>query len=315
MRKLLLYIAVVFVAGSYVITAQTIEVQAETDSTEYLIGDYINYTLQLNYDNGIQIEMPSVPDSISNLDFIKESGPVIQQSDEGTVEIHKYVFAKYDSADVTMPAYKIHYTVNGRQDFIRVNSVDIAVRTIEIDPASEIQDVKAPLTISLDWWFIAILVVVVLALVVLAYYLYHRYKNKKEGTVRFKKVIKIPAYKVALEALDELDRQKLWQQGKIKEYHSEITEIIRRYFEERFKFPAMEQTTGEIIKSLVEQKDSNEIVDATRGFLDNADLVKFAKFKPMPTVNEEMLQQAYDIVNKTKVEEESKVEIVEEVNA
>jgi hypothetical protein len=36
-------------------------------------------------------------------------------------------------------------------------------------------------------------------------------------------------------------------------------------------------------------------------------MVKFAKFVPMPTVNEEMMKQAYNIVNKTKQDEEVKV--------
>jgi hypothetical protein len=43
-------------------------------------------------------------------------------------------------------------------------------------------------------------------------------------------------------------------------------------------------------------------------------LVKFAKFKPIPTINEDMMKQAYEIVNKTKVEEEVKVETLEVKN-
>ena len=34
-------------------------------------------------------------------------------------------------------------------------------------------------------------------------------------------------------------------------------------------------------------------------FLSNADLVKFAKYKPMPVVNEEMMKQAVNIVENT----------------
>jgi hypothetical protein len=36
-----------------------------------------------------------------------------------------------------------------------------------------------------------------------------------------------------------------------------------------------------------------------KGFLTNADLVKFAKYKPLPAVNEEMMRQAIDIVENT----------------
>ena len=122
-----------------------------------------------------------------------------------------------------------------------------------------------------------------------------------------KKIIKIPEYKVALESLSELDRKKLWQQGKVKDYHSEITEIVRRYFEKRFSFLAMEMTSAEVLESLNEIEVTTDVHFLTNDFLTNADMVKFAKFVPMPTVNEEMMKQAYEIVNKTKQEEEIKV--------
>jgi hypothetical protein len=50
--------------------------------------------------------------------------------------------------------------------------------------------------------------------------------------------------------------------------------------------------------------DNQKLIDITGRFLENADLVKFAKFKPLPSVNDEMLKQAYEIVNRTKLEDE-----------
>jgi hypothetical protein len=58
------------------------------------------------------------------------------------------------------------------------------------------------------------------------------------------------------------------------------------------------------------KNEAHVIFDITNGFLNNADLVKFAKFQPMSSINEEMMKQAFSIVNKTvpKVEE-SKEEV------
>ena len=86
----------------------------------------------------------------------------------------------------------------------------------------------------------------------------------------------------------------------IKDYHSEITGIIRDYFEERFHFQALEMTTPEILSSIKSRDVKIEVVAKTEEFLTNADLVKFAKFHPMPTVNEEMMKEAYFIVDHTK---------------
>ena len=60
-------------------------------------------------------------------------------------------------------------------------------------------------------------------------------------------------------------------------------------------------------------KESERILDITFDFLSNADLVKFAKFQPLETVNEEMMKQAKDIVQNTLLKEETTTE-AEEVN-
>ncbi len=114
-----------------------------------------------------------------------------------------------------------------------------------------------------------------------------------------KKIIRIPAHVKALTALDHLDHEQLWQKGKVKEYHSKITGIVRNYFEDRFQLPALELTTTEQMEQLKKVSAAKIILEETNQFLNNADLVKFAKFIPMASVNEEMMKQAKDIVNKT----------------
>ncbi|MCW8996874.1 MAG: hypothetical protein OQK77_13755, partial [Psychromonas sp.] len=100
---------------------------------------------------------------------------------------------------------------------------------------------------------------------------------------------------------------QLWQKGKVKEYHSNITGIIRGYFEERFNLPALELTTAEQMQQLRNVSAAGNILETTNQFLNNADLVKFAKFNPLPSVNDEMMKQAKDIVTKTIPKEPEKV--------
>jgi len=170
-----------------------------------------------------------------------------------------------------------------------------------VNADEEIKDVKEPLEINLSPWIIVLIVAGVLLLALLGYYLYSRYQKKKANIIPEEKPIYIPAYNIALEALQSLEGRKLWQKGEIKEYHSEITEIIRRYIEADFNIPAMEITSGELMISLSEViTEDKEILDSANRFFENADMVKFAKFNPMPKVNEEMMRQAYDFVKKVK---------------
>ena len=55
------------------------------------------------------------------------------------------------------------------------------------------------------------------------------------------------------------------------------------------------------------EHSANIIIEITYDFLSNADLVKFAKFKPMASINEEMMKQATEIVEKTKPAPEKEI--------
>jgi len=306
------FVAVIFCAGT--LTAQNIEVYAYTDSTQYVIGDYINYHIELTYDKNISVEMPPIKDSLSVLDFIEEL-PVNKNEDETEIyELHSYIFSKYDSAQVTIPGQEIIYSVAGsdEKNAILTNSVSLTVETIKIDPAADINDVKAPIRIPLPWLWIILFSLLGLLIIAGLIYLYLYYKRKREQVDPKKLILKVPPHKTALSSLYELEDKKLWQQGLIKEYHTEITGIIRKYFENRFNFLALEMPSSEMLDYLKGVKKFDKVFDLSTRFFDNADMVKFAKFKPIPTVNEEMMKQAYEIVHRTKPVEEVAETTVEE---
>ncbi len=278
--------------------AQQITVKASTDTTKYKVGDYINYKLKFSYDKGIRVNYPSLKDTIKNLDFIREEPPVSHESNGKVFETHNYIFSKYDSSIVKIPSYKIGYTSPGGQGVLTVDPMTITVSTIPVDTTKDIQDVKPPVEIPFNWALAVIILAVLILLAIAGYLIYRHYKKKHQPE---EKIIIIPPYELALKELSELDAKQLWQQGKIKEYHSEITGIIRKYFEGRFGFMALEMTTSEVLKSL-ETSGGSAVKELTEKFLNNADLVKFAKFVPMPSVNTEMMEQALSIVNNTKPE-------------
>ncbi|MFH1196176.1 MAG: hypothetical protein V1720_10710 [bacterium] len=295
-------ILIALLLTSSAVFAQSIKVKVSTDSLEYKVGDYINYTLEIERDKNIKVTMPSVQDSITVLDFIKEKPVVKEEEDSKVIEKHTYIFSKYDSAGVTIPSFSIFYTVgkDPQPKIIKTDSLSIVVSTLEVNLQKEIQDVKAPIKIPMNWWFIIILALIIIVLAAAGYFGYRYYQKKKSGQIITKKIIILPPHKIALKELFELEEKKLWQQGKIKEYHSDVTGIIRKYFEGRFKIAALEMPSSELLDQMRSVPEAGIIHDKTRDFLNNADMVKFARFQPMPSVNEEMMKQAYEIVNTTK---------------
>ena len=303
---------ILFLFLSNLSLAQSISASASVDSTAYLVGDYIHYKVQVNYDKSIKLVPPLIQDSLKNVDIIKTFSPVYSEKDGKKTAVFNFTLSKYDSADVTIPPINIYYRVgkdtlnNSGVDTsdatlksVQANPVQFTVRLVKVNLQKDIKDVKDPQKIPLDWKIILLWVLVGLIVLGILFYLYRRYKKKKEGEPVVKKVIKLPSHVIALNSLRALDEKKLWQNGKIKEYHSEITEIIRRYFSERFGLHALELTTSETMQLLRTTKETEPVRDLTENFLSNADMVKFAKFSPMSSVNEEMMKQANEIVEKT----------------
>jgi hypothetical protein len=302
-RKIYSLILISFFISIQNTSAQELQVFATTDTTEYIVGDYIDYTIEMKYPKGYNVVVPMVKDSINNLVFVKNGKTIKKEEGAEVYELRHFVFSKYDSSDVTIPSFYIPYTVDGSQPkFAFVNPVDLVVRTIEVNQQVEIQDVKDPKRIPLDWLLISLIALAVLVLLVAFYFGYKYYQKKKSGKVIEKPVVVIPPYEKALAKLNELEEKKLWQEGFTKEYHSEVTGIVRDYFEDRFDFNSLEMTTKETIENLKAKNVNEKVIITTEEFLANADMVKFAKFEPMPTVNEAMMEEAYSIVNETKTE-------------
>ena len=245
--------------------------------------------------------MPSVKDSIKVLDYIQTLPPGKKEVDNEVIERYDFVFSKYDSARVTIPAITIEYiygrTISKKQ--IKTNPVTITIKTLPVNAQEDIRDVKDPLRLPLNWLLISAIAVIALLFMGLLYYLYKRYKKKKALKENIIPEIKIPPHEIALAHLHELEDKKLWQNGFVKQFHSEVTEIVRQYFEERFNFSALEMTSAEILGVLSYTEEGKKVVQTADNFFSNADLVKFAKFEPMPKVNDEMMNQAYEIVKQT----------------
>lgn len=297
-RLFFLYIFFAFLYPSY---AQEITATASTDTSDYLIGDYIKYSLIITMDNDVYIINPFFRDTLKNVDVISIDGPNVEESETQKMVKYLTILSLFDSAAVTIPPIRVEYRVQNDTTlkFVESNPVSFNVHRLSVSVEEEIKDIKPPVRLF-DYYFLIYVFIGLIVLSLLVYYFIWRkyFKGKKEIKVVTKEE-KIPAYQLALKQLEQLEKEQLWQNGHIKEYHSRITEIIREYFEKQFGLPALERTTTESLLLLRKHRQGFKISDITEQFLNNADLVKFAKYIPMETVNLEMMDQAKNIVKKT----------------
>ncbi|MGQ1890497.1 hypothetical protein ACT29H_08635 [Thermophagus sp. OGC60D27] len=312
------YPALVFlllaIIGSGNTRAQNYSVSATPDSTLMVIGGQMNLTLEVAQTKGIKVVFPQFSDTITkSIEIIEQSALDTTELGNDRISVKKVIrITSFDSGLHYIPPIEFELASEQLQSIKKTNALGLMVVNPfeEVDPQKGITDIKGPLYAPfklselyrfLPWIFGGLIVAILIAAGI---YFYVKRKNPISAFIREKP--KEPAHIIALRELDHLKEAKLWQKGHPKEFHSSLTDILRKYLEHRYGIPAPEQITSEIMNSIskIELPD-DKIADRLRQVLELADLVKFAKMEPLPDENDLSLMNAYFFVNQTKYEEVS----------
>ena len=158
---------------------------------------------------------------------------------------------------------------------------------------------KAPFVWTDYLWILWLVLGIAFILALIGLVIYLILKKKRKGYV-FKPPVVQPAHVRAINELDKLKAEKIWQQGREKEFYSKLTDILRHYIYEREGVNAMEMTSGEILNEVRKLQEVDSVYDNLKQILSTSDLVKFAKYKPYPDENDLSLVNAYFFVNQTR---------------
>ena len=285
------------------------QITSSIEPQKIFMGEPVQLVFDIKYPDSLKLEMPVFNEQISPVIEILNHGQT--DSLEAAEQSQKH-FRR--SLTVTSweegfhPIEPIIFRFLSATDTLEAESEPLLLEVDEflIDEYTELKDIKtiisAPVTFRevLPWALGSI----ALALVITALLLYLRRRKTVEKPATIWEKPDIPAHIAAISSLEKLKARKLWQQGKIKEYHSELTDILRHYIEKRFNINAMEMTSSEVMESFRSEQISKESEEILRECLQLADLVKFAKHAPGGQENEKSLESAFEFVNLTRVREE-----------
>lgn len=319
MRQKLLHIFfLVFLCVGF-LSAQPITVKAKIDSTQMWIGNQTAFRFEVVQSPNQKVILPIFSDTIVGaLEIVQQQKLDTVKLNDTRIQVNAhYVVTSFQDSLIYVPQYPF---VVGK-DTIWSNSASIKViQPFKIDTASHtIADIKPVFKPNFNWGEFfkkVVLISVVVGLIVLLILLLLKFTGRKTifNTEKPKPII--PAYVEALDKLDKIKNEKTWQRGRIKEYHTELTDVVRYYIERAFNINSLELTSEEILQKTQFLKfDKPAAYDGLKQMLQLADLVKFAKWSPTPSDNELSLLNAYLFVNQTKVEVVQPVEEKqEEVN-
>jgi hypothetical protein len=280
--------------------ADRVAAWARVDSTHFVVGDLIRVRADVTHPKGATLRTV-VPDSLEAF-HVLDRLPVTPIAD--TLSSTGIVVARYNAGGAPIPPFTIFYTLPGdtTTKSVLTNPVPVTVSTVAVDTTQDIKDLQPPLSIPISLAEIVLYAGVVIALAGLGYLGYRLWMKRKQ-TKPGEAYTSPPraAHVIALEGLAIVRKKKLWQQGLIKQYYTEVTDVLRLYYENRYRLQALEETTDEIMAGLRRLRFPDDLLQETERILRRADLVKFAKLQPGIPEHEEMMTVVEHVVLATKI--------------
>ena len=272
------------------------QVFVHSDTDSILIGDQFQLVISATESSAL----PSYNDSIGAFEILSKSHIDSTVQKDSTLFSQKYTLTAWESGTFYIPSMNMGDGTN--------DSTPIVVSAVALPDSVSlnqivIKDIKGPINSPISFDEIKPYLVILIILIILAIVIRRVLKKQKENPVVQQVADQIvPAHELAIDKLEKLKLQSLWQKDEVKRYYSELSEIIRTYIEDGLGTPAMEIPTKDIIEQLYQKGiDTN----ALKILLTRADLAKFAKAKPIDIENKESYEIALDFVHKTKPTEQT----------
>ncbi len=280
-----------------------IVVSAAIDSTTLMLGDQTDLHLQVTHEASEQVQMPVFGETLQpGIEIVDRTIVDSLTLPDGRVQLNQYLtLTSFKDSLFSIDPIAV---VSGEDTFWTDPLALNIVQPFEVDTTLAITDIKDIERAPIWWWGIIRWILLAIGLAGLAvggWYAWQWYqKNRKPEEEEVNPELLRPADEVALEKLDAIKAQKIWKDGKVKEYQTELTDVVREYIGRRFDVQSTEKTSDETLramKPLIEK----DLFGKLSKMLQLADLVKFAKWHTTPDENESALTTAYDFVNETKI--------------
>jgi len=269
-----------------------------------MIGELMDLNIKVERPQNINVRWPFLVDTVGYFEI--HSFTNIDSTVEGNLakESQRVSLQVFDSGDYVFPplAFEVASPGNADPDIIFTDSLYVRVETVPVDTLGEIMAIKPPLDIPRTLWektrLLLIPLAAILLLGLLIWFILKRRKEEDDEEIII--VDNRSLDTIFFEKLQLLRAKKYPDDGKIKAYYVELTDIVREYIEKRYDIPAMEMTSSEVARAIKAEKSVNKARHrAILNMMTTADLVKFAKGRPPSSYHEESYNAARSFIEET----------------
>ncbi|MGL4908644.1 MAG: hypothetical protein ACRC9X_07490 [Bacteroidales bacterium] len=310
LQSIVLY--VLFLISTSLSYAQEVSIELTLERDSIIVGDQVDLTISIAYSKWLNLNFPAFGDTLTpGIEIVARStmDTLLSKKEHDLVNvICTYTLTSFDGGVIySLPKIQMLLQNGETVDTFSSNEVQLKVAFPPMDSTFTPHDIKLPLNYPIT--FIEAFPYVfgsLLFIVIIVFLFYYLQQCKKNQPLFFKPKPKEAAHIIALRELDKIKREQLWQQGKVKEFHTRLSEITRNYLEQRYAVQAMEQTSEEILRAL--KTDSlchTQWIDKLSEIFAVSDLAKFANYAPQSDENELCFARVHQFVEQTLQEDTS----------
>ena len=269
--------------------AQPPSLKTTVDKRQILIGEQIKYTVEATFPvNTYQLTWFNVPDSFDHFEIVIR-GKIDTVEKNGILTCRQTLtLTSFDSGINVLPAQAIIFDPLQDDTSYRffTDSIPINVSFSPMDSSKTFHDIKTIIdvkdVIPLWMWIggAALLILLIVGII----YLIKYFKKKKKPEPLFNS--KLTPFEEAMQSLSMLQKEQLVYVGAIKEFHTKLGDIFKRYLSRKTGKNLLNHTSSDILVLLNDTLLSKGDTSVVAGVLRMADAVKFAKYSPPASENE-----------------------------
>jgi hypothetical protein len=281
------------------IFAQAPSVKTSVDKNNILIGEQLHFRVSTSMpDNTYRLAWLNMPDSIGDFKVVKEN-KIDSSYANGNLNFSQDItLTCFDSGRHVIPPMALNVeTLQGDSSFnLLTDSIPINVSFAPMDSTQTFHDIKSIIEVKKQWpwWAWALLALAVAILIFWVRFLIKFFKKKKTTPDFFN--AKFSPFDEAMNSLTELESGQLLQKDEVKEFHTRLTAIFKRYISRKTKTYKMYLTSDEILMDINEYGLTKEQISAFANCLRMSNAVKFAKYIPPQNESESCFKQTREII-------------------
>jgi len=274
------------------------QLKTSIDATSVTIGDVVTVKLSVKHPETLKIAFQQVGASLGEWTVRSSKHPSSSKLPDGNVEDSlELQLAAYKTGDLEVPALNVEAAkASGEKEVLASEPVKVAVQSVLTGKQDTLKDLKPQAELEADYKPFLFLLAALASTVYLVYRLVRFLKNRKKAPVLKPERIR-SAEEVAREAIERLLARKLVEQGQFKQFYLELSEIIKRFLGSKLGVHSLERTTEEFTRDLRAVSVPSAQYRMIREFLEDCDLVKFAKYRPGTEEVEQIIARSRSMID------------------